>query len=106
VFPRLPARWTFVVVAAVLALTAGGCGGSGPPGGGAAGSSSAPVAGGSGFGTVRVLVRNAEGELTWCLLLAATEAQRERGLMGVTDAGLNGFPGMLFRYPVDHAGGF
>ena len=32
----------------------------------------------------------------WCALLAATEAQRARGLMGVTD--LKGYAGMLFRF--------
>jgi uncharacterized membrane protein (UPF0127 family) len=39
-----------------------------------------------------------------CALLAATEAQRARGLMTVTD--LEGYPGMIFRYSVDSTGGY
>ena len=35
----------------------------------------------------------------WCALLAASEAQRVRGLMGVTD--LKGYAGMVFRFSVD-----
>ena len=52
-----------------------------------------------GFGEVRVSVRSAQGDfLAWCLLLAATEQQRERGLMTVTDTALGGYDGMLFRW--------
>ncbi len=52
-----------------------------------------------GFGEVRVSVRTAQGDfLAWCLLLAATEQQRERGLMTVTDTNLGGYDGMLFRW--------
>jgi uncharacterized membrane protein (UPF0127 family) len=36
-----------------------------------------------------------------CLLLAETAAQRQRGLMGVTDPGLGGCDGMVFRFPRD-----
>ncbi len=39
-----------------------------------------------------------------CALLAATEAQRARGLMTVTD--LQGYPGMVFRYSADSTGGY
>jgi len=42
-------------------------------------------------------VTRADGvDLAWCILLALTEAQRERGLMDVTDLG--GYDGMLFRF--------
>jgi uncharacterized membrane protein (UPF0127 family) len=51
-----------------------------------------------GFGETRITVRKVDGQLVaWCLLLAETPAQRERGLMQVTD--LQGYNGMLFRYP-------
>ncbi|HUP87372.1 MAG TPA: DUF192 domain-containing protein [Acidimicrobiales bacterium] len=39
-----------------------------------------------------------------CALLAATEKQRARGLMEVTD--LKGYPGMVFRYPADSTGAY
>jgi uncharacterized membrane protein (UPF0127 family) len=104
---RIPFRHSYVRTVAsgfvVAALALAGCGGSAVPGtkGGGTTSTAAPVAGGSGFGTVRVLVRNAAGEMVWCVLLAATPEQRERGLMEVTDPSLNGFAGMLFRFPTD-----
>lgn len=39
-----------------------------------------------------------------CALLAATEKQRARGLMGVTD--LRGYSGMVFRFSTDTQSGF
>jgi uncharacterized membrane protein (UPF0127 family) len=53
------------------------------------------------FGETRISVRNADQVLAWCLLLAATAHQRERGLMQVTDPTLGGYDGMLFRYDHD-----
>lgn len=54
-----------------------------------------------GFGEIAVTVAPAGGGdlLAWCLLAAATEAQRSRGLMEVTD--LQGFAGMAFLYDTD-----
>ena len=50
-----------------------------------------------GFGETRITVHTVDGQrLAWCLLLAETPQQRERGLMQVTD--LKGYNGMLFRY--------
>jgi uncharacterized membrane protein (UPF0127 family) len=97
-----------VAVAALVALVAGGCSSRAASGGQASSSTSlaGPAPGQGGFGTVRVLVRTASGELQWCMLLAATPAQRERGLMEVTDPALNGFDGMLFRYSTDDTGQF
>ncbi len=54
-----------------------------------------------GFGETQVTVTNESGTMTWCLLLAATEAQRNRGLMQVTDPTLGGYDGMLFRFDSD-----
>ena len=52
-----------------------------------------------GFGETRISVRAANGSfLAWCLLLAETQQQRERGLMTVTDPTLGGYDGMLFRW--------
>ncbi len=55
----------------------------------------------AGFGETRIQVRNGDQLVAWCLLLASTEAQRNRGLMEVTDPGLGGYDGMLFRFPTD-----
>jgi uncharacterized membrane protein (UPF0127 family) len=55
----------------------------------------------SGFGETRVTVHTTSKLLTWCLLLAATDKQRARGLMQVKDTTLGGYDGMLFRYDTD-----
>src|SRR5918994_3476001 len=60
-----------------------------------------------GFGEVVVEVRRVDGQLVeWCLLLAETPAQTQRGLMEVTDPALGGYDGMLFRYETPRQGGF
>jgi len=60
-----------------------------------------------GFGEVVVEVRRVDGRIVeWCLLLAETPAQTQRGLMEVTDADLGGYDGMLFRFEGPHEGGF
>lgn len=60
-----------------------------------------------GFGEVLVQVRTVDGEVVeWCLLLAETAAQTQRGLMEVTDPELGGYDGMLFRFTSEHDGGF
>lgn len=59
-----------------------------------------------GFGQAAVTITGPDGDTcTACLLLADTAATRQQGLMEVTDPGLGGFDGMLFRYdaPVDGA---
>ena len=62
-----------------------------------------PVDGG--FGEAALSVTRPDGTtLGWCVLLALTNAQRQRGLMEVTD--LNGYDGMLFAFPSDNEGGF
>jgi uncharacterized membrane protein (UPF0127 family) len=59
----------------------------------------------AGFDEIAVTVAPADGSglLAWCLLAALRDAQRERGLMQVTD--LQGYSGMAFIYEadVDHA---
>ena len=53
-----------------------------------------------GFGTIAVAIRAAGGaSKTFCLWLAATDAERQKGLMGVTD--LDGKSGMIFTFPGD-----
>ncbi len=54
-----------------------------------------------GFDEIAVTVAPAGGGdlLAWCLLAAATDAQRGRGLMQVTD--LQGYSGMAFLYDAD-----
>jgi uncharacterized membrane protein (UPF0127 family) len=58
-----------------------------------------------GFDEIAVTVAPADGGglRAWCLLAAAREEQRQKGLMGVTD--LQGYSGMAFLYDedVDHA---
>jgi uncharacterized membrane protein (UPF0127 family) len=53
-----------------------------------------------GFGEVQVSLTTQEGKICeLCLLSAATQEQRARGLMEVTDEDLGGYDGMLFEYP-------
>ncbi len=61
-----------------------------------------------GFGEVEVrIVDGPDGEpVVLCVLHATSSAQRQRGLMEVTDAALGGYDGMLFSYDDDHDGGF
>ena len=60
-----------------------------------------------GFGEVVIEVRRVDGDtVEWCLLLAETAAQTQRGLMEVTDPDLGGYDGMLFRFEDEHEGGF
>jgi uncharacterized membrane protein (UPF0127 family) len=60
----------------------------------------------AGFGETKLKVQVADRMLEWCLLLAATDAQRARGLMQVTDPTLGGYDGMLFRYDADADEGY
>jgi uncharacterized membrane protein (UPF0127 family) len=55
----------------------------------------------AGFGETHVTVKTPTGTLEWCLLLAETQAQHNRGLMQVTDPTLGGYDGMLFRFAQD-----
>lgn len=51
----------------------------------------------AGFGTASVVIRRADGSVcVLCTYLARTSAERQRGLMGVTD--LAGLDGMLFDF--------
>jgi uncharacterized membrane protein (UPF0127 family) len=54
-----------------------------------------------GFGETHVSVETPTGTLAWCMLLAESEAQHNRGLMEVTDPTLGGYDGMLFRFTED-----
>jgi hypothetical protein len=51
-----------------------------------------------GFGETHVTVKTPTTTLAWCMLLAVTQAQHNRGLMQVTDPTLGGYDGMLFRF--------
>lgn len=60
-----------------------------------------------GFEEVTVTITAADGTTREvCLLLAATPAARERGLMFVTDPALGGYEGMLFQFESEGTGGF
>ncbi len=60
-----------------------------------------------GFGEVTVTVVDAQGVTrTFCLLLADTDALRERGLMFVEDPALGGYDGMFFFYEQDDRNGY
>jgi uncharacterized protein len=57
------------------------------------------------FGEVAIAVTGPDGEVAgWCVLLAATSEQRQRGLMEVTDLG--GYAGMLFVWNSDVSSSF
>jgi uncharacterized membrane protein (UPF0127 family) len=61
-----------------------------------------------GFGEIGIRITPVPGTTLTpteeCALLAATEEQRARGLMRVTD--LQGYPGMVFRYTSDATGAY
>jgi uncharacterized protein len=58
-----------------------------------------------GFGEVAIEVTTADGEVrSWCLLAALEAAQRQQGLMEVTD--LQGYPGMVFVFDQDTSSAF
>lgn len=58
-----------------------------------------------GVGETVITITDRDGNVTaCCVLVAATAAQRERGLMEVTD--LQGYTGMLFVWEDDTGGGF
>jgi uncharacterized membrane protein (UPF0127 family) len=58
-----------------------------------------------GFGEVAIAVRAPDGTVKgWCVLLAESATQRERGLMEVTD--LKGYAGMLFVWDADASSQF
>jgi uncharacterized membrane protein (UPF0127 family) len=60
-----------------------------------------------GFGEVLIEVQRVDGEVvSWCLLLAETAEQTQRGLMEVTDPELGGYDGMLFRFDRELEGSF
>ena len=64
---------------------------------------SSPAAAPEGFRAVLIEVTKPDGtKATYCVWLAATEPERERGLMQVT--GLGGADGMLFRFGADAVG--
>lgn len=57
------------------------------------------------FGEVAIAITGPDGEVTgWCVLVAATSEQRQRGLMEVTDLG--GYAGMLFVWDADSSSSF
>jgi uncharacterized protein len=57
------------------------------------------------FGEAALAVTTPDGETAgWCVLLALTLAQRQQGLMEVTDLG--GYDGMVFAFPEDNDTGF
>jgi uncharacterized membrane protein (UPF0127 family) len=95
---------TLIVLAAVVGIAVvtivvlatrddGGSGGSA--------TSSADATPLEGFGETHVTVETPTSALAWCMLLAATQAQHNRGLMQVTDPTLGGYDGMLFRFDAD-----
>jgi hypothetical protein len=62
---------------------------------------------GYGFGEVALVVVEPDGTRhVLCVMTAEDAAQRQRGLMEVTDESLGGYDGMLFLFPVDSSGGF
>ncbi len=96
-------RW---VVAALLALSFGACLAKGAD---APADPALVQSRVEGFGEIGITIRpaGAPAELTpteACALLAATEAQRAKGLMTVTD--LEGYRGMVFRFSTDTTGAF
>jgi len=102
-----------VLVLAVAGVTAlrndgdddgGGPSGSTAPPSAASGRTPVP---GYGFGEVALVVVEPDGTRhVLCVMTAEDAAQRQRGLMEVTDESLGGYDGMLFLFDVDSSGGF
>lgn len=60
-----------------------------------------------GFGEALITVTTGSGKVCrLCVLSAVTTAQRQRGLMEVTDPALGGYDGMLFEFPTEVSGSF
>ena len=103
-------RWLGAVVAVVLAAGCSSRPDHGPSTSPAFPSSTAvapstPLAAPLGFRAVLIEVTKPDGtKATYCVWVAETEAERERGLMQVT--GLGGADGMLFRFGADQSGAF
>jgi uncharacterized protein len=100
-----------VVAALVLVLGACSSGSSGKSGSSASSASSAsssPSGGGAvpqGFPGIVALLTDPAGTVhEWCLLLAANDADRERGLMDVDSLG--GYDGMVFRFEGETSAAF
>jgi uncharacterized membrane protein (UPF0127 family) len=88
---------TFVLCASLLSCVVRGADNPADPSLASVGSPNRTVL--PGFSETRITVKAPSGSLfSWCLLLAMTEQQRQRGLMTVTDATLGGYDGMLFRW--------
>lgn len=67
----------------------------------------ASLVGPQGFRRVTVTVTRPDGTAeSFCLWLADTDGERQRGLMQVTDPTLGGLPGILFVFQQDSTGGF
>jgi len=105
---RRRARHLWWVAAAALVVA--GCSSSDDAANRASSSTSTAASGGrapwGGFGEAVLEVRTPDNFFEWCVLVAATEAQRQRGLMDAPDAELGGYDGMLFVFPDDSIGGF
>jgi uncharacterized membrane protein (UPF0127 family) len=103
-----------LIVAGALIVALGDRGGDDDVGGDEARSTTTTAASGTassvvpeGFGSVRVTIEPASGPpRETCMWEAASEAQRARGLMEVTDPDLGGRDGMVFVYETDAGGGF
>jgi uncharacterized membrane protein (UPF0127 family) len=109
---RAPAEAQFVRAAFAAGLLLAGCGGSSKADVSTT-SMSVPVpspavsepAVPTGYTAAVVQVTRADGTTeSYCVWLATTEAERERGLMGVTSLG--GADGMLFRFGTEQSGMF
>jgi uncharacterized membrane protein (UPF0127 family) len=120
VSPRRPAaRLTAIVIALVVPVALAACTRSVSEAGGATAAPATttatavwvPAAGDrqvlQGFSEVTVHIRQPDGSVRdQCLLLAKDDAQREQGLMFVTDTDLGGHGGMLFEFAQDDQGAF
>ncbi len=100
-----------IAIVAALSLALFGCGGSGSgdakassPGASSAASVTRTTL--AGFGETKVSVQTPSSLLEWCLLLASTPQQQNKGLMNVVDPALGGYDGMLFRFDKDVTEGF
>jgi uncharacterized protein len=97
-----------IIVAAVAFMTLAACGSGTPDTGSTTTTTTTAVVPSAfaAFDTGDVVVVDDAGERRLSVWLAATETQRQQGLMNVVDAGLEGRDGMAFWFPTATQGGF
>jgi uncharacterized membrane protein (UPF0127 family) len=95
-----------IIAAAVAFMTLAACGSGAADTGSPTTTTSGEPSAFAAFDTGAVMVVDGTGERRLSVWVAATEPQRQQGLMNVVDAELEGRAGMAFWFPTTTQGGF